>query len=95
VEHLQSTSEYLQKLDAMTKVAKAEGKTEVAERLQLEFNQKKEMQIKLMQAVTAHSRKLSQQQASGSANPSQPQGFDYRSCLSICFSSLRILSSYS
>jgi len=82
MEHLQSTTEYLQKLDTMTKVAKAEGKTEVAETLQLQFNQKKEMQIKLMQAVASHGRKLSRQQASGSVNPPQPQGLDYRSCLS-------------
>ena len=71
---MQSTTEYLQKLDAMAKDARAEGKIELAEKLQLELNQKKETQIRFMQAIRFHALKQTQQQVSGQADPSQPQG---------------------
>ena len=72
---MQQTNEYLQRLDAMNNVAKAEGKTELADKLQLEYNQKKEMQLKMMHAVKLHMHK---QQMLGQADPAQPQGLDYR-----------------
>lgn len=74
-ERMQQTNEYLQRLDAMNNVAKAEGKTELADKLQLEYNQKKEMQLKMMHAVKLHMHK---QQMLGQADPAQPQGLDYR-----------------
>jgi len=93
---IQFTTEYLQKLDAQLKEARAEGKIELAEKLQLEFNQKKEMQIRFMQAIRFHARKQPQQQASGQADPSQPQGLIALVIYSDSFLSFsRILFSYS
>lgn len=78
---MQQTSEYLQRLDAANKVAKAEGKTELADRLQLEYNQKKDMQLKMMHAVKLH---IHKQQVLGQAGPSQPQGLDCRPYYLFC-----------
>ncbi|KIM40452.1 hypothetical protein M413DRAFT_445910 [Hebeloma cylindrosporum] len=70
VARMQSINEFLHKLDAMAASARAEGNTELADKLQLEFNQKKEVQIKMAQAVRIHTLKQqAQQQGSGQAEP--------------------------
>jgi plasmid maintenance system antidote protein VapI len=40
----------------MNKLAKADGKTELADKLQLEYNQKKDMWLKMRHAVKLHTR---------------------------------------
>ena len=80
-ERMQQTSEYLQRLEAMHNAAKAEGNTELADKLQLEYSQRKEMQLKMMHAVKLYVQK---QQMSGQPDPSQSQGLDYPPCYLCC-----------